>query len=361
MKKIYLLAVLATLSLTGCNQQRKQQGTSVLANQPELHVRRASSGMDANGNSTITFNYTISPSGATDKTVIPVVRWSDANIITPIASYLSATSDSNNMTITVTCYQAFENQATLVVTSNSNSNLTSSITIDYEQKPNGIIAHSFNETIQWIQSWAGEDAGQALSWYYGFSGNVDSLYGFNDEYGGSFETITFVNTARFTNASAELTYSTGTILLSENQIDNYNEQVSKALSGNVTCRAYWYGYTGSNPSSNTLTSTALSNALESFGVDLFTQYWYSSNLTLGTLYRAAKTAAEGFSSSASSSLNINDYYCLMVTVPVTHTIELNNGRLFQKTVQIEYKTVIPGYFFNIPARSLSVSEDSIVF
>lgn len=97
-------------------------------------ISSLSTGIDSNGHATQTFNYTISPSTASNQNITLALGWTSTGVTETVSSYLTASQDSANKTITLTCLAAFSNQATLKIASVADPTKSASVTVDYEKK-----------------------------------------------------------------------------------------------------------------------------------------------------------------------------------------------------------------------------------
>ena len=134
---------------------------------PKLAVRKLATGTDSGGHNFVKFNYTISPSNATDLSIITTLSWVDSSVQDTMSSYLTVSTDESDSSITLTCLQDFSHQANLNVRSASNAECYVNIPIDYE-----IRTKSFN----WSELAATSSYtlnGQTVQpWWYG---TADSL------------------------------------------------------------------------------------------------------------------------------------------------------------------------------------------
>lgn len=99
----------------------------------KIHILKATTGQDDDGNPTQTFTYEIRPSTAADKSVSLDLNWAGQSYGT-ITDYLKAESNTNDLTITITKLADFGKQAKLTITSNDNPEATASVLIDNSRK-----------------------------------------------------------------------------------------------------------------------------------------------------------------------------------------------------------------------------------
>ena len=142
--KIKLLSALLLLSasafsIAGCNNINVNMQTEENIVCHGLNIKRLSSGTDGNGHPYKTFSFTTSAVYIKTATTATITFADNrANPDTYLTAVVNET-DPNNKTVTVTCLQAFNSQATLTLRSGS---ATGSVTIDYQQKYLGLVGIS---------------------------------------------------------------------------------------------------------------------------------------------------------------------------------------------------------------------------
>lgn len=161
------------MGLTACNgvknvDPQSDNDEEFILKQPSIAVRKLSSGTNSDSNPYVSFGYTITPSNASDRSIITTLSWLSYTGIedtdyydSHINDYLTVSVDESNTTITVTCLQAFSNQANLNITCAANNQCTTNVTIDYEVRLNDFnfakahlnAATSYVENGQTIQPW----------------------------------------------------------------------------------------------------------------------------------------------------------------------------------------------------------------
>lgn len=132
------------MGLSSCNSAVKTiepqpiDGVEPQASLPALNVRRLNTGTNSSNQNYITFEYTISPANASDRSVITTLTWTDPTVESSlnihVADYLSVSANDEDLTITVTCLQEFSYQAKLHIVAAAKTDLYADVLIDYETR-----------------------------------------------------------------------------------------------------------------------------------------------------------------------------------------------------------------------------------
>lgn len=340
------------MGLTACNGMKNvdpqpNDGGEYIVEKPSIAVRKLSSGTDNNSHNYVTFSYTITPSNASDRSVITTLTWVTHNgwedpeyYDTNIGDFLTVSVNETNSTITLTCLQAFTNQANLNITCAANSQCTADIPIDYEirlDQFNLSVAHldattSYTENGQTHQPWwSGAfttlDVSNSSQWFL-----QSSEFTNYQSYNASARVFTFpFNSYK----SAAAVYSYGTV-------DNQHETLSvECTFTNVTVGSY------------VSISSSLVNKLEQyFETDILPNSIEYGYMTIADFSRSASAwAAANLNAAESSELhNQNPTLSYVLTV----TFRGSNGVSKSQDISILHR--FDGRFWDIPVSSFAVEN-----
>lgn len=121
-----LLAGLLTTA-TGCSTKSE----SGLVHKDNIEMKLLSTGTDSENHITKTFTYSVLPSNASNPSVGYTLKYADG---TDCSSAIGVSIDEDNKRITLTNLTDFSKQIIFTLYSKENSNIKSSLTIDYEKK-----------------------------------------------------------------------------------------------------------------------------------------------------------------------------------------------------------------------------------
>lgn len=340
------------MGLTACNgvknvDPQSDNGEELILKQPSIAVRKLSSGTNSDSNPYVTFGYTITPSNASDRSIITTLSWlSYTGIDDPdyydshISDYLTVSVSEANSTITLTCLQAFTNQANLNITCAANSQCTADVPIDYEirlDQFNLSLAHldattSYTENGQTYQPWwSGAfttlDVSNSSQWFL-----QSSEFTNYQSYNASARAFTFpFNSYK----SAAAVYSYGTV-------DNQHETLS------VECT-----FTNVVVGSYVSISSSLVNKLEQyFENDILPNSIEYGYMTIADFSRSASAwAAANLNAAESSELhNQNPTLSYILTV----TFRGSNGVSKSQDINILHR--FDGRFWDIPVSSFALEN-----
>lgn len=340
------------MGLTACNgvknvDPQSDNDDELILKQPSIAVRKLSSGTNSNSNPYVTFGYTITPSNASDRSIITTLSWlsytgieDTAYYDSHINDYLTVSVSEENSTITLTCLQAFTNQANLNITCAANSQCTADVPIDYEirlDQFNLSLAHldatsSYTENGQTHQPWwSGAfttlDTSNSSQWYL-----QSSEFTNYQSYNASARAFTFpFNSYK----SAAAVYSYGTV-------DNQHETLSvECTFRNVTVASY------------VSISASLKNKLEQyFESDILPNSIEYGYMTIADFSRSASAwAAANLNAAESSELhNQNPTLNYILTV----TFRGSNGVSASQDISILHR--FDGRFWDIPVSSFALEN-----
>lgn len=136
-----LLSALMTsgFTLTGCSPQTSTDDTptsitddvGISVEEKGVKIKYLNSGTTDEGYAFKEFSFSVEPSGAADTNVYANVLYVDG---TSCSSAVVVSVNNSDKIITLTCKQAFSKQIILTVTSELNSNVKATATIDYAKK-----------------------------------------------------------------------------------------------------------------------------------------------------------------------------------------------------------------------------------
>lgn len=121
-----LLAGLLTTA-TGCSTKSE----SGLVHKDNIEMKLLSTGTDSENHITKTFTYSVLPSNASNPSVGYTLKYADG---TDCSSAIGVSIDEDSKRITLTNLTEFSKQIIFTLYSKENSNIKSSLTIDYEKK-----------------------------------------------------------------------------------------------------------------------------------------------------------------------------------------------------------------------------------
>jgi hypothetical protein len=275
--------------------------TGTVSSTDALAVRRLSTGVDANGCSTATFSYAITPSGA-DQAADASVGWASNQVTDAISDYLSASADPSAQTITVTCKKAFGNRALLTVAAHSDAAKKATVTLDYVKKFLGFKAKS-NSNVYWNFG----DAGTAAGWDYESPAGYDAplidpaVFGAADDWSYGYSVFTADKAYAF---GYDATASAGSLCLFDKSFVNETDvarQYKDLVVTQIDLTSYLNG--------GTLTSSAL-NALVQSAVaaqDSVAKTYMSTYCSYIGVHQAVSVSARCDTTGASQSYLIDLY------------------------------------------------------
>lgn len=107
--------------------------TDVISN--GVTVKKLSSGTNDNGQSYVTYSYTVTPDYATNKNIfVKTLAFTDLSVDDNPSAYVNVSINNSASTFTVTQLAAFSNQLTLTLASEADITVTCDVTIDCKQK-----------------------------------------------------------------------------------------------------------------------------------------------------------------------------------------------------------------------------------
>lgn len=353
MKKInkrLFSAMFATLlmGLTACNgvknvDPQPNDGGEYIVEKPSIAVRKLSSGTDNNSHNYVTFSYTITPANASDRSLITTLTWVthngwedpdyyDANI----SDYITASVNETSQTITVTCMQAFQNQANLNITCAANSQCTANIPIDYEVRLDGFNFYELKQTSSYTMDgqtlqpwWAGTAESISITNYPSEIGATCSYW----DYGNIASTTKMFNFPFNQYIGRAATYSYGSV-------DNTHETLTTTYSLDP-CSLTAFGSVSTNWP-NKVKGFFDNNVLPGVVQNGF--------MTLASFDSAASAwAAQNLTAAETSDLH-NNQFTLSFGVDVTYTG--SNG--VSSTIGISFSYSISGRFFDVALGSFAV-------
>lgn len=345
------------MGLTACNgvknvDPQPNDGGEYIVEKPSIAVRKLSSGTDNNSHNYVTFSYTITPSNASDRSLITTLTWVthngwedpdyyDANI----SDYITASVNETNQTITVTCMQAFQNQANLNITCAANSQCTANIPIDYEVK---LEDFNFNElkattsyTVnnQTVQPWWAGTASSISTSYYPNEIDVTCDYW---DYGNIGNTVRMFNLPFGQYIGRAAIYSYGSV-------DNVHESLTVSYSADAHCSLTALGSVSTNWTDKVrgyFDNTLIPNIVE---------YGY---MTVGSFdTEASAWAAQNLTAAETSDIHNN---IMNISFGIDVTFSGSNG--VSSTIRISFAYSISGRFFDVALGSFAVEPGvEIVF
>ena len=346
MKKFLTLALFGLLlgGTVGCSQIKQSENEEPIeVIRPVLSIRKLASGLDSNNHSYVKFNYTISPSNASDRSIITTLTWTEegADIEFPMQYYINCSVDESDSSITVTCLQAFMFQANLNVRSASNRDCYVDIPIDYESRLTGFSFSELEKTSsyqlngQTVQPWWSttadsitvSDSEIALDCEYWDYGNIPSTNKmFNFDFGG---------------------YIARAAIYSYGSVDNVHESLSMSVSFSTpTITAY-----------GSVSTQWPNKVIQLFSSDILPNSWDDKYMTVASFDAyATQWAANTLTAAEASDLH-NNLFLLSFDADVTFSG--SNGASTTRSFAFSYK--IAGTFFDVPVRSLSTETDSHTF
>ena len=351
MKKFLTLALFGLLlgGTVGCSQIKQSENEEPIeVIRPVLSIRKLASGLDSNNHSYVKFNYTISPSNASDRSIITTLTWTEegADIEFPMQYYINCSVDESDSSITVTCLQAFMFQANLNVRSASNRDCYVDIPIDYESRLTGFIWTELEKSSSYTLN------GQTVQpWWSGTAESIDTQYSeSNDEISLSCQYWDYGNISGSTKMFNFPFYSyiNRAAIYSYGSVDNQHETLNTTLTlGQFSLTAY-----GS-------VSTNWPNKVKAYFEDTIADMIYEdyTYMTVDAFDNAASTWAASYLTSAESSDLHSNMFSLSFDLDVTYSG--SNGVSSTKNFSFTY--MISGQFFNVPVRSLSTETDSHTF
>lgn len=330
---------------TGCsNNLTKESESDVIT--PVLAVKKLSSGTDSNNHSYVTFNYTITPANASDRSIITELTWTEEGTESdfPMEYYLSCSVNENNSTITVTCLQPFIVQANLNITCASNSDCYVDLLIDYEVK-----LTDFNFSYAHLDATAAYTSnGLSINpWWYGTCDSLDNTQSqwfiqstqFSN-YSSFNQNANFFNFPFNNFRSSAAVYSLGTV-----DEDHETLSVSYSLS-RIICSSYI--------SLTTSLQDKLEDFFESDILPNCLDYVYMDADSFD--YSASTWAATNLTSSEASELHSKT---ITLNFDLDVTFSGSNG--VSKTQSIRFYYQIDGRFFDVPVRSFSTDGEDVIF
>ena len=350
MKKFVSLTLFGFLlsGIVGCsNVSKRVSDESSDIVRPILNVMKLSSGLDEDDHSYVVFNYTISPSNASDKSIITTLSWNDEDAEDieedyPIDEYITCDVDESVSTITLTCLQAFFYQANLNVRSASNLECYVNIPLDYESR---LVDFSWDE-LEKTSSYIFSAGVTKQPWWIDTADSIsvtDSAITVECDYSitagmsGSKKMFNFPFTSYKNNAAV---YSFGSV-------DSQHETISASLDiDSVSLTAY-----------GSVSTSWPDKVIELFEDDILPNVWEYSFMTLSSFKNYVSVwAAETLSGAESADLHNNMF---LLTFDADVTFSASNGVSSTRTFSFEYK--ISGNSFDIPVTSLAVNGSSYIF
>lgn len=344
------------MGLTACNgvknvDPQSDNDEEFILKQPSIAVRKLSSGTDNNSHNYVTFSYTITPANASDRSLITSLTWVthngwedpdyyDANI----SDYITASVNESSQTITVTCMQAFENQANLNIRCAANSQCTANIPIDYEVRLDGFSFDELKKTSSYTMG------GQTLQpWWSGTAESISTTH-YPSEIGVDCSCWDYGNIASTTKMFnfPFNQYIGRAAIYSYGSVDNAHETLT------TTCSL--------TPCSMTALGSVSTNWPDKvkgfFNNNILPGVVQNGFMTLASFDSAASTwAAQNLTAAETSDLHHNIFE-LSFAVDVTYTG--SNG--VSSTIAISFTYSISGLFFDVALGSFAVEPGvEIVF
>ncbi len=345
------------MGLTACNgvknvDPQPNDGGEYIVERPSIAVRKLSSGTNSNDNPYVTFGYTITPSNASDRSLITTLSWVTYNGIddtdyydSHIGDYLTVSVNESNNTITVTCLQNFSNQANLNIVCAANSQCTANIPIDYEVR---LEDFNFNElrattsyTVnnQTVQPWWAGTASSISATNYPNEIGVTCDYW---DYGNIGSTVKMFNLPFGQYISRAAVYSYGSV-------DNVHENLTVSYSADAHCTLTALGSVSTNWPDKVrgyFDNTLIPNIIE---------YGY---MTVGSFDTAVSDwAAQNLTAAETSDIHNN---IMNIGFGIDVTFSGSNG--VSSTIGISFTYSISGRFFDVALGSFAVEPGvEIVF
>ena len=344
MKKFISLALFGLLMVgtNGCSNN-KQISEPVEEVQQVLSIRKLNSGVDSNDHSFVKFNYSISPSNASDRSVITTLSWVNQNVQDIISNYLTVLADESDYSITVTCLQSFSNQVNLNVRSAHNSECYVDIPIDYEVRLEDFDFTKLEKTASYqlngstVQPW--------------WNGTADSITVNNDssisvdcsqywDYGNISSTVRIFSFPFSQYIARAAEYIIGTV-------DNVSETLNVSYTlGSCSLTAY-----------GSVSTQWPSKVMELFDEDILPNIVEYGYMTVGSFDSYVSSWAADNLTAAEASDIYNNMFSLVFDLDV----EFNGSNGVTSTKEMTFQYMISGHFFNIPVRSLSTESVSYTF
>ena len=344
MKKFISLALFGLLMVgtTGCSNN-KQISEPVEEVQQVLSIRKLNSGVDSNDHSFVKFNYSISPSNASDRSVITTLSWVNQNVQDTISNYLTVLADESDYSITVTCLQSFSNQVNLNVRSAHNSECYVDIPIDYEVRLEDFDFTELEKTASYqlngstVQPWWNGTA-------YSISVNNDSSISVDctqyRDYGNISSTVKIFSFPFSQYIARAAKYSVGTV-------DNVSETLNVSYTlGSCSLTAY-----------GSVSTQWPSKVMELFDEDILPNIAEYGYMTVGNFDSYVSSWAFDNLTAAEASDIYNNMFSLIFDLDV----EFSGSNGVTSTKEISFQYMISGRFFDIPVRSLSTESVSYTF
>lgn len=372
---VLFITVLSSCSLIINKESDESLLLSSIVEESGISLKRSGNGNDSNGNAFIDFRYTISPANASDKSVITSLEWSHECEYN-ISSYLFAEAFENNQTVRVTCYQPFDIQAMLTLSSAANQNLTACVSIDYERK-----IFDFDDdflencsTSNGIYAWSDQSGNQGHVGTYGWK--ADSVEG-SDIDGRYLISISSSDWIKTNGSSHEKMfsypwnyaldiiplYTTGTVDLVQ---DSITYSISMSPYGSFV----YGGSLSSTPQFDTNFTKLSFDACQLLKAKLDDYFTYCENtyqfhtssqnnsfLTTAQFYSDMQSWVNSSFVSYSNELSNIDFIAYGRFIDVTYSS--SNGVI--RTFHFYFRIYLDRYFFFINPTNLSSSKASITF
>ena len=346
------------MGLTACNgvknvDPQPNDGGEYIVEKPSIAIRKLSSGTNSNDNPYVTFGYTITPSNASDRSIITTLSWLSYTGIADtdyydshIGDYLTVSVDESNTTITVTCLQAFSNQANLNITCAANSQCTTNVTIDYEVRLDefNLAQAHLNATTSYVEN------GQTIQpWWSGTCSSMDTS--------NSSQWLLTSNEFRdysSYNSSAKIfnfpfnSYKAAAAVYSYGSVDNVHETLSVS-----------YAVTRVVCSSMIGLGASLESKLEQYFEDDVIPNCFEYTYMLASAFNsnASAWAATHLNASETSELHSKTF---SLNFDINVTFSGSNG--VSKTQAMQFAYWIDGRFFDVAVSSFALETDEgIVF